>query len=80
MKQPDIAVVGDEYRASVGSVMDARKQYDEACRTQGRDSWPAQQAQTYLNREIEHRNEMRARYDAASGAQTEIQTRAGAEE
>lgn len=56
--------LSDEYRASVGSVMQARKRYEEVCEAQGPDSWSAQQAQEYLGREIEHRNQMREQYDA----------------
>lgn len=57
--------VSTEYNAAVGSVMDARKRYETACTAQGAESWAAQQAREYLDREIEHRNEMRRRYDAA---------------
>lgn len=57
--------MGDEYVAATGSVMAARKQYDDACTAQGAESWAAQQAHDYLQREIDHRNVMRERYDAA---------------
>ncbi len=63
--------VSEEYSAAIGSVMDARKRYEEACSTQGADSWAAQQAHDYLTREIDHRNEMRARYDATADERTE---------
>jgi hypothetical protein len=55
----------DEYGAAIGSVMEARRRYDAACRSQGEDSWAARQASEYLAREIEHRDKMRARHDAA---------------
>jgi hypothetical protein len=55
----------DEYGAAIGSVMEARRRYEVACRTQGEDSWAARQAGDYLAREIAHRDEMRARHDAA---------------
>lgn len=55
----------DEYGASIGSVMRARRQYEEACASQGEDSRAARQAQEYLSREIEHRDAMRTRHDAA---------------
>jgi hypothetical protein len=55
----------DEYGASIGSVMQARRKYEAACTSQGEDSWAARQAQEYLSREIEHRDAMRARHDAA---------------
>jgi hypothetical protein len=57
--------VDDEYGASIGSVMQARRQYEDACAAQGEDSWAARQAHEYLSREIEHRDAMRARHDAA---------------
>lgn len=57
---------GDEYSAAVGSVMDARKKYESTCEAQGADSWAAQQAHDYLEREIDHRNEMRRRHDEAA--------------
>lgn len=55
----------DEYGAAIGSVMEARRQYEAACTAQGADSWAARQASEYLAREIEHRDEMRVRHDAA---------------
>lgn len=55
----------DEYGAAIGSVMQARRQYETACSSQGVDSWAARQASEYLTREIKHRDEMRARHDAA---------------
>ncbi len=55
----------DEYGAAIGSVMEARRQYEAACSSQGEDSWAARQAGEYLAREIEHRDEMRTRHDAA---------------
>lgn len=57
--------VDDEYGAAIGSVMQARRQYEAACAAQGADSWAARQAHEYLTREIEHRDAMRARHDAA---------------
>lgn len=56
---------GDEYNDSVGSVMQARKQYEAACANQGTDSWAAEQAKEYLDRQIVHRDEMRIRHDEA---------------
>src|SRR5579875_543758 len=56
-----------EYNAAIGSVNNARQQYERACANHGADSWAAEQAQSYLDREIAHRDEVRARYDAASG-------------
>ena len=55
--------LSDAYREAVGSVMAARTLYDQACAAHGADSWPARQAQDYLTREINHRNELRAQYD-----------------
>ena len=59
--------LGDEYGAAIGSVMDARKRYEAVCAAQGSDSWAAQQAHDYLLREMEHRNRMREKHDAAAG-------------
>lgn len=56
----------NEYGASIGCVMDARKRYADACEAQGADSWAAQQAQEYLSRQITHRDDLRVRYDASS--------------
>lgn len=53
----------DEYNASVGAVMQARKEYDAACADFGADSWRAEQAKEYLDRQVEHRNEMRVIHD-----------------
>jgi hypothetical protein len=55
-----------EYSAAIGSLMVARKQYADACDDQGAESWAAEQAQDYLTREIEHRDQVRERYDAAA--------------
>ena len=55
-----------EYNAAIGSLMVARKQYADACESQGAESWAAEQAQEYLSREIEHRDRVRERYDAAA--------------
>lgn len=55
--------LSDAYREAVGSVMAARALYDQARAAHGDDSWPARQAQDYLNREIRHRNELREQYD-----------------
>ena len=55
----------DEYGAAIGSVMEARRRYKMACEAQGEDSLAAHQASEYLAREIKHRDEMRARHDAA---------------
>jgi hypothetical protein len=62
--------LSDAYGAAIGSVFEARKQYETACADQGSDSWAAQQAHEYLAREIEHRNQMRVRHDAAAGERT----------
>jgi hypothetical protein len=55
-----------EYSAAIGALMVARKQYADACDDQGAESWAAEQAQDYLTREIEHRDQVRERYDAAA--------------
>jgi len=55
-----------EYNAAIGSLMAARKQYADACETQGADSWAAEQAQEYPTREIEHRDRVRKHYDSAA--------------
>lgn len=55
----------DEYGAAIGSVMEARRRYEVACRTYGEGSLAAQQAAEFLAREIKHRDEMRVRHDAA---------------
>ena len=57
--------VDDEYGASIGSVMQARRQYEAARTSHGDDSSAARQAHEILSREIEHRDAMRARHDAA---------------
>ncbi len=57
----------DEYSDSVGSVVNARKEYEAACAAAGADSWPAEQAKDYLDRQIQHRDEMRVRHDEAAG-------------
>lgn len=56
----------EEYSAAIGSVMAARKQYADACENQGTGSWAAEQAQDYLTREVDHRDQIRVRYDSAS--------------
>lgn len=53
----------DEYGAAIGSVFEARSRYETVCVSQGADSWAAQQALEYLEREIAHRNELRRRHD-----------------
>jgi hypothetical protein len=55
-----------EYNAAIGSVTIARRLYADACEHQGPESWAAEQAQEYLTREVEHRDRVRAQYDAAS--------------
>ncbi|HLJ66365.1 MAG TPA: hypothetical protein VKX16_03275 [Chloroflexota bacterium] len=55
-----------EYNAAIGALMAARKLYADACEHQGAESWAAEQAQEYLSRQIEHRDEVRGRYDAAA--------------
>ena len=55
-----------EYNAAIGSVMMARKWLADACENQGSESWAAAQAREYLAREIEHRDRVRKRYDAAA--------------
>lgn len=55
--------LSDAYRDAVGSVMAARKLYDQACKDHGTDSWAAKRAQDYLTRETDHRNQLRDRYD-----------------
>ena len=55
-----------EYNAAIGSLMRARKQYADACENQGAESWAAEQAEEYLTREVEHRDRLRERYDAAA--------------
>jgi hypothetical protein len=57
----------DEYNDSVGAVVHARKAYEAACTATGADSWPAEQAKNYLDRQIVHRDEMRVRHDQAEG-------------
>ncbi len=52
-----------EYEAAIGSVMNARLQYDDACSAHGAESWAAEQARDYLDREIGHRDHVRERYD-----------------
>ena len=59
----------DEYNASVGAVMQARKEYEVACAADGADSQGAEQAKAYLDRQVEHRNEMRRRHDKAESGQ-----------
>ena len=55
-----------EYNAAIGALMVARQQYADACESQGAESWAAEQAQEYLTREVEHRDQVRERYDAAA--------------
>lgn len=55
-----------EYNAAIGALMVARKEYADACETQGADSWAAEQAQEYVTREVAHRDQVRERYDAAA--------------
>lgn len=55
-----------EYNAAIGGLMVARKRYTDACETHGAESWAAQQAQEDLNREVEHRDQVRKRYDATA--------------
>lgn len=58
---------GDEYTMAVGAVVQARKAYESACIAFGVDSWGAEQAKEYLDRQITYRNEMRALHDQAEG-------------
>lgn len=60
---------GDEYNDSVGAVFQARKEYDAACAAFGADSWRAEQAKEYLDRQVAHRNVMRTRHDEAEKGQ-----------
>lgn len=55
-----------EYNAAIGALMVARKGYADACESQGSESWAAEQAQEYLARQVEHRDQVRIRYDAAA--------------
>jgi hypothetical protein len=55
--------LSDAYREAVGSVMAARRLYDQACADHGIDSLAATQARDYLSRETEHRNRLRDQYD-----------------
>lgn len=55
-----------EYNAAIGELISARKQYTDACESQGTDSWAAEQAQEYVSREVAHLNEVRERYDSAA--------------
>ena len=55
-----------EYNAAIGAVMLAQKQYTDACDDQGMESWAAERAREYLDREIEHRDRVREVYDAAA--------------
>lgn len=55
-----------EYSSAIGSLRAARKRYSDACVAQGAESWAAEQAHEYLTREIEHRDEVQGRYDAAA--------------
>ena len=55
----------DEYGASIGSVMAARKDYETICAAEGADSHAAQQAHEHLSRQLQHRETMRERHDAA---------------
>lgn len=54
-----------EYNAAIAALMVARKQYADACKDQGPESWAAEQAQEYMTREVAHRDQVRERYDAA---------------
>jgi hypothetical protein len=54
------------YNAAIGSLMLARKHYADACEEQGPDSWAAEQAKDYLDREIAHRDQLREQYDAVA--------------
>ena len=53
----------DEYNASVGAVMQARKEYEAACADYGVDSPGAERARAHLDRQVKHRDEMRGRHD-----------------
>ncbi len=55
--------LSDAYREAVGSVMAARKLYDQACADHGLESPAAKQARDYLSRETDHRNRLREEYD-----------------
>lgn len=55
----------DEYGASVGSVMAARKEYETVCAAEGSDSDAARQAHNFLAQQVQHREAMRVRHDAA---------------
>jgi hypothetical protein len=55
-----------EYNAAIGSPMVARKQYADACESQGVESWAAERAQEYLTPEVDHQDRVRERFDAAA--------------
>lgn len=55
-----------EYNAAIGSLMVARKLYADACQHQGVESQAAVQAKDYLTLEIQHRDQVRERYDVAA--------------
>jgi hypothetical protein len=55
--------LSDAYRDAVGSVMEARRVYDQARADHGDDSEAARQAHEGLTREMDRRNELRDQYD-----------------
>lgn len=57
-----------EYGSAIRSLSDARLRYAEVCKDQGSESWAAEQAKGYLDREMQHRDKIRDRYDAARKA------------
>jgi len=60
-------VLYQQYGAAIRSVMDVRARYQDVCLAHGSESGEADQAHAYLEREVEHLNQVRDRYDAASG-------------
>lgn len=56
----------DEYNAAIGSLVAARHEYEAACTEQGAASSAAERAQEQVSRAVEHRDEVRERYDAVS--------------
>jgi len=67
-KEPMSEELFGEYNAAIGSLVAARGLYETACSAHGPGSEPALQAHDHLEREVERRDKMRVRYDAASRA------------
>lgn len=69
--------VSHEYDRAIGSVVDARKQYDVACATHGQESPVTLRAREHLKRQVNTRNQMRKRFDSEKAMSKHVTAASG---